>query len=559
MTALNAGAVPLAVRVKNNRYDGLLTGYLHGAPKFTKTDPGGMRAASFTVDQRQGFRSDMIQPYSRIYIYNTRNGNTVFEGDISHPGRSITQDGPLFEVQVEGPVERLNDWSGPRIYVDRDMQAWVKNPATSNTSTTVETGDDRGGSGLDALTLSFQTEVHVETNYRCEAIYSRIAEAGQTIGRFDYTDDGGHTSGDPGWQVRTLLSTPSTVARTQTLNVSGHTSAPQNVTGNDWDHMFVQLIWTGGSSSTGSSGNDIVWVSIRGLVVVARTKLKDGTNKTTGYSNAVTADQVWEDMLGSSLLSNAFDGPNASIDLGTGAFIYQLAYPDGVTPMQIADDLMTYEPGCTYLVGPSNPLTGKYTIEWISRPNSVRYEAMVWTDEYQGGTQAVDQYNEVAARWKTPVGNIRMTVATQTIPEMDAAGRKRRYFQDLGTVLGDASNVTTANNTVLQDHRYPKNGGRLKIARPIVDLFTGRRVDPSEIEPGYMMRLAGIAPSPDAINASQPNGSTVCRIVNVDYDGTTNSADLDLDAVPYSMARAIRNAKPRPLPPRFLRRPEIPH
>lgn len=544
----------LAVRVKNARYDGLLDGYLHDAPKVTKTDPGGFRSASFAVDQRLGYRSDMIQPYSRIYIYNKRNGNTVFEGDIGHPSRSVTQEGPLFEVRVDGPVERLNDWSGSRIYVDRDLQAWIKT-ATANTATTVEAVEDRGGSGLDSLTLAFPTETHVDLNSRAEAGYYRIREAGQTIGRFDYTDDGGHTSGSPGWQVRTIITPPSTVARTQTLDIGGHTSSPQNVTGNDWDTAYVQLIWTSGSSNTGTADN--VWVSIRGLVVVVRTKLKDGTDKTTGYVNAVTADQVWEDMLGSELLSNAFDGPNATVDLGTSAFIYQLAYPDGVTPLQIADDLMTYEPGCTYLTGPSNPVNGKYSLKWISRPNSVRYEAMVWTDEYVGGTQDVDQYNEVAARWKTPIGNIRMTVATQSIPEMDAAGRKRRYFHDLGTVLGDATNVTTANNAVLQDHRYPKNGGRLTISRPIVDLFTGRRVEPCEIEPGYMIRLAGVAPSPDSINASQPNGSTVCRIVTTDYDGGSNSVALDLDAVPYSMARAIRNAKPRPLPPRFLRRPEI--
>jgi hypothetical protein len=525
----------------------MLTGYLRGAPRFTKADPGGFKSASFVVDQKLGYRTDIIQPYSRIYIYNQRNGDCVFEGDVSHPGRSVSADGALLEVQVD--CDRLNDWSGARIYVDRDMQAWAKT-STSVVATNVEVGEDRGGSGLDSLTLAFPTDLHVENNHRCEAGYYRIREAGQTIGRFDYTDDGGHTSGDPGWQVRTILTPPSTVARTQTLNVGGHTSAPQNVTGSDWNTMYVQLIWTSGSSSTGSSGNDIVWVSIRGLVVVARTKLKDGTTKTTGYSNAVTAQQVWEDMLGD-MLADSFDGPNARVDVGAGTFIYQLAYPDGVTCQQIADDLMTYEPGMTYLIGPSSPTNDKFTLKWITRSDSVRYEAMVWADEHTGGIQAVDQYNEVVARWKTPIGNLRMTTATQSIPEMDAAGRIRRYFHDLGTVQGDADNVTTANNTVLQEHRYPKNTGRLRINRPIVDLHTGRRVQPFEIEPGYMIRLVGINPSPDALNTSlTPNGSTICRIVTNDYDGSANAADLDLDAVPYSMAQAIRVARHRRLPKR---------
>lgn len=378
--------IPLAVRIRNDRYDGMLTGFLHGAPRLRYEDPGGFKSGSFVVSQKLGFRSDLVQPYSRAYFYNTLNGDCVAEGDVTHPGKSVSDDGALLEVQVDGGMERLNDWSGSRIYVDRDMQAWTKT-TTSNTATAVEVGDDRGGSGLDSLTLAFPTELHVETNDRCEAGYYRIREAGQTVARFDYTDDGGHTSGSPGWQVRTIITPPSTVQRTQTLSVSGHTSSPQTVPGSDWDTMYVQLIWTGVASNTGTI--DHVWVSIRGLVVVARTKLKDGTNKTTGYQNFVTADVVWEDMLGSEMLNTAIDGPTARVDAGAGVFIWQLAYPDGATPQQIADDLMKYEPGMTYVVGPSTPTNDKYTFTWYTRSDSVRYEAMVWTDEHTGGIQPV--------------------------------------------------------------------------------------------------------------------------------------------------------------------------
>jgi len=125
-------------------------------------------------------------------------------------------------------------------------------------------------------------------------------------------------------------------------------------------------------------------------------------------------------------------------------------------------------------------------------------------------------------------------------------GRTRRFFHDLGSVLGDATNVTTANATVMQDHRYPKNTGRVRISRPIVDLWTGRTVQPYEIEPACLIRLVGAEPSLDALNTSlTPNGSTVCRIVNTDYDGDSNAVDLDLDDVPYSMAQAIRVARAR--------------
>ena len=162
MTALNASTVPIAVRVKNARYDGMLTGYIHGAPKFTKTDPGGFRAGSFTVSSRLGFRSDMIQPYSRIYFYNKRNGDCIFEGDVSHPGRSIGDTGEILEVNVEGGVERLNDWSGGRIFVDRDMTAYRKS-GDSVSAANIDPGEDRGGSGTDALNLAFPGDLTAST------------------------------------------------------------------------------------------------------------------------------------------------------------------------------------------------------------------------------------------------------------------------------------------------------------------------------------------------------------------------------------------------------------
>lgn len=554
MTALNASTVPLAVRIKNARYDGLVTGYLHGGVKFTKTDPGGFRSASFVVDQRLGFRSDMIQPYSRVYIFNKRNGDTVWEGDVTHPGRSITTNGPLLDVNVEGGVERLNDWSGPRIYVDRDMTAWPKNTGPSIVSTNVDVGEDRGGSGLDALTLAFPMDTHVELNHRVEAIYTRLVESGQGVGRIDYSWDTGNTHAS--WLTRTLVSAPSTVVRSNAANVAGGSSGAvtvDDVAGGvipaGAQYAFLQFIWTGGSSGTGTSGNDIVWSSIKGLVIVARMQMKDGTWRSTGYNNGVTAVKVWEDMLGS-FLASTFDGPNAQLDAGGGYDILQFAFPDGITAMGIADELMKYEPKCTYLVGPSNPTTGKYSLTWLQRSTVPRYEFIVGTDEHSGGVQPADQYNEVVSRWKTPIGNIRFTTSTQSIPEMNAAGRTRRFFQDLGEVTGDSTNATAANASVLEEHRYPSNGGRVRVQREVVDLYTGRRVQPYEIEPGYLCRVVGVDPSPDALNATESNGASVCRIVATDYNADDHAADIDLDSVPWSMFRAIAAAaKPtRPLP-----------
>lgn len=557
MTALNASTVPLAVRIRNTRVDQLITGYLHGAPKFQKADPGGFKSASFIVDQRLGFRSDIIQPYSRVYFYNKRNGDCVFEGDVSHPGRSMGGDGALLDVSVEGGAARLNDWSGQRIFIDRDFQAWsLTNTATVGSQ--ADPGEDRGGSGSDALTLAMPNSMHVETNSRAEVGYYRIREAGQELGSFNYAWDGGHTSGSPGWLVRAITSPPSTLVRTQVLNVGG-SGGSIAVIGTAFvagtNVAYMQLIWTGAASSTAAT--DITWASMLRVIIQCRYMLKDGVTFMAGgdYDDYSTAVKVINDLLGT-VLTATFDGANAQIDVGTGYQIRQLAYPNGVTPQQVLDDLTTFEPGCTYIVGPSTPGVDKYSFKWMSRPNVIRYEFVTWADDYSAGAQPTDQYNEAVTRWKSPSGLAKTLTTTQTVPEMTAMGHTRRYFQDLGDSVSDLDNAAQANASVLADHRYPQNGGQVTVSRPVVDLFTGRRVEPFDIEPGYLCRIVGVNPSPDALNATDRNGSTVCRIVATDYDADSHSVSITLDSMPWSMFRAIAGTKKNNRPSLWARFPK---
>lgn len=549
MTATST--VPLAVRVSNARVDQMITGYIHGSIQFQKADPGGFKSASFVVSQRLGYRSDLIMPYSRIYIMDMQSGDVVFEGDVSHPGRSVSDDGALLEVQVDGGMERLNDWSGPRIYCDSDFTAWARNTATSHTAGTVDAGADRGGSGKDSLLVGLSSETHVETNYRSEAVYSRIAEAGQQLGRINYSWDAGLDSGS--WFIRLLVSSPSTVARSNPAALAGATTSAAYV-GPSWTagatYAFLQFIWTGGSSNTGTT--DVTWASIMDLTVVAYLWLKDGTRRLgSNHNDSVKATHVIEDLLGDpEILAPIFDGPNAQLDVGGNVDIKQLIFPDGITPMGILDELMKFEPSCTYMVGPSNPLNDKYSLTWMSRSTTVRYEFIIWTDSYSGGAQSVDQYDQVVSRWRTPIGNLRFTVDTQSIPEMTAVGRHRRYFQDLGQITGNAASASVANQTVMLDHRFPRNGGQIKVQRDVVDLFTGCKVAPYQIEPGYLARVVGVNPSVDTLNNSPRNGSTVCQIVNTSYDSSDNSATVDLDAQPWSVFKAIAAAAKKATPQR---------
>lgn len=546
MTALNSSLSRLAVRLRNGRYDGMVTGWIHGAVRFQKADPGGFISASFVLDQRLGFRSDMVQAYSRCYVMDKATGEVVFEGDITNPGRSIGDTGFLYEIQVDGPAKGvLGDWSNSRIYVDRDLEPH-KLASGATIGTTAEKAENRAGTADDALILGFPNSFHVETNAQVETRYDRIVEAGQYVGYINYRWDAGITNAS--WIIRAIGSPPSVVVRTQTANTSGSGLSGVNVSGSDYTKVYFQFQWTSSPSSTGTG--DVVWASIMDLVIVARVRDKNGTWQLSGYGDGVSAARVIGDLLGDpAILSAQFDSANARIDLGAAYAITQLAYPDGVQVPQILDDLMKFEPACTYYCGASNPLNDKYSFAWIERSRLVRYEAMLMSDVHETGAQEADQYNRAVARWRTPIGQLRVTATTQSIPAMTAAGRTRTFFQDLSNTVGSLANATQANLSVLGDHQYPDNSGTLTIAREVVDLFTGRRVQPYEIEPGYMIRLVGINPYPDAINYTAPNGGTVCRIVTTDYDGSSNSVSLNLDGVPLSLMQAIRNTRTNRKPP----------
>lgn len=541
MSSWSAQEVPVAVRVRNGHYDGLITGYLAGGVQFTKADPGNFQSASFVVNQRMGFRSDMIQPYSRVYFYNKRNGDTIWEGDVTHPGRSFSADGALMQVQVDGSMERLNDWSGTRVYVDTSFEGWEKN-TTSITSTEVLAGDDRGGSGAQALTLAFPMNTHVDTNFRCEAIYRRIDDSGQQLGLINYSWDAGLTNGS--WLIRLLVSPGVTVARTNTANVAGGPGSLAYV-GPSWTApksiAFLQLLWNSSSSSTGNTA-DVVWAGIMDLNVTAYLWLKDGTRR-AGVDHAVYVDapMVIQDLLGDpGILWPTFDSVNARIDTGDGVQVDHFVFPDGTTAKGVLDELLKYETSCMYLCGASSWSSDKFSFKWVAKSFTPRYEAYTWIDEHSTGNQPTEQYNRAVTRWRDKTGLVKATVSTINVPEMTAVGRTRTYFQDLSNVSGSVSNVLIANTQALVTHQTPKNGGTVTIAREIVDLATGRRVQPYEIEIGEMIRISGAEPHPQALlEGNDTDGERIFRIVTASYNSDSNSVDLELDTEALSLGDAV--------------------
>jgi hypothetical protein len=68
---------------------------------------------------------------------------------------------------------------------------------------------------------------------------------------------------------------------------------------------------------------------------------------------------------------------------------------------------------------------------------------------------------------------------------------------------------------------------------------TGRQVAPWEIRPGRLIRLRGVMPHTDSLNATARNGITVFRVKSVEFNAADYTAHLELDAFAPSIVRAL--------------------
>jgi len=247
-----------------------------------------------------------------------------------------------------------------------------------------------------------------------------------------------------------------------------------------------------------------------------------------------------------------FDGAVADSDSGSKSWTQSPAYDvTGVTTVQFQyirdsslgggsnavwiDDVSFEVPDASY----SQVTTNKYRFEWVQLPTTVRYEVDV-IDGYESQGSSDGLYNQVTVRYQDDNDIQRTITRTAPCPDLDAAGLTRTGQLDLGMELGcgaqeDAERV---GDQWLAEHTYAPNAGRLRVARPIRDLETGRMVMPWEIRPG-LIRVRNVLPRPDVLNASARDGVTIFRIIGCDYSASDGAATLELDSRPNSLSQML--------------------
>jgi hypothetical protein len=539
--------VPLSVRLRTSVQDVHITSEIDDLT-FGSTSPGGYDTCTLTLHRPLTFTPGELTLFARLYVYDA-NG-VVWEGRMQDPGRTAGADGEVYQVAAVGGVAHLQDRTQPYIVIDTSLERLEpRQSATEHPK--AEHRVDEDALGNPALWLVGPTGTSWVTSKTNTMAYPHIRNAGQKLGSYSVAGDCGKITAGT-WKWQTITRSPAgvgTVDRNLDLTTAGIVGSVR-VVGTSFpdgdDQLELRLQQSGAATQVPDDG---IWCIFAHFTVTTKLLDRTGTERSlavTGFNyhaDYVLADEVVEDLLGR--LLPEYDGRNATVATGTYQ-IDQMAYPDGVTPAQVLDDLMGFEGTYTYHVWESNPDNDLFKFEWLLWPLTVRYEADI-IDGFSAPASGNTIYNKVRVRYRDARGNVRTQGATATVPALTAAGFDRTAFIDLGDQVSSQANALRAGQQFLTEHAFPVNAGRLTVARRIVDLQTGRMVDPWEIRAGSLIRVRGVESYPDALNRTGRDGLTVFKIAATSYSAADASATLDLDSYAPSVARTLAFLASRPL------------
>lgn len=511
--------------------------------EFTNIENGGYGSGSFTL-QRPISRTEFLT-YTDVLVFDGRTARQVAGGRILTPGRSASDQGEVANVAFlgEGPAA-MGAVERPYFLIDQTMDHFVMASRTTtgmdyNTSPYPNSSTPEDASLLmdtkDGATILENAELVIVNRLaqRCGMLFGGIGyrhKEGQSTVNWRararmYSNDlsGWDTVDDDAWDT--------TISSRAVRTVNG-AFTNKAVAGFQWKRLNSDDVAVAGT-----------WSAFRDWKARAQLYGTDGVLRTIGYTNEyVLAGEAFVDWCVRNCPT--FDMEHANVTPGTYEFD-QLSWPDGIDGMAFMDELLSMEQGLMWGVYEKQG-NGLFRTELIERSTQVRYELST-RDGYDEAAPADDLFNVVYVLWTSPAGKPQMTRVPSTgvadVPDLDARGGvPQSKVLTMGDEVGSASQATQRGQEFLDAHATVPNGGTLTISggRRIRDNYTGRLIAPWEIEPGYVGRIRGLSPRPDTLNPNgAPNGSTLVRIVSMNWSDSRSTAQLQLDAYPVDQYHMI--------------------
>lgn len=523
--------IPISVRLANSNADVLLVDEVRDV-SFRSVVPGGFASATVTLSRSLTVESPDLALYTRMYIYDTRSGDTLWEGRIEDPGRSARADGEMFDVTAVGPSAHARDEYFPYLPIDTSVNHYVKFGGSLKSGSVHSETDsvDRPG-----VRTQFAAGALAGEDTYVAARTLRVYGAGLSLGSVRATAVGGADATGT-WSMDLYIYGP---ADAELAESNGLTLTPTSYyaeVGTDFTAgqtmPFFRLTRTGASATP---GDDLAHVFWRDIVVRATMVDEEGTPLTDYSATYVTSSQIIQDLIGSH--TSQYDGRDAYIEVTSEQHTH-FAYPEGTTVWDVLSDIMTLEGAYYWAAWETVPTSGLWRFEFRPWPTSVRYEASI-IDGWTSPGSATDLYNKVIVTYVDPVGNDQVITRTSEVEALTQEGLTRTALIDLGSEIGTEDAAILAGDNYLAEHQYPSKNGRLTIARAVLDYDRGMMVEPWHIRPGGLIRVRGVSANPGALTAEGRDGSTVFRIVAVNFRASDGSMELELDSDAYSTSQAI--------------------
>lgn len=516
---------PLTVRISNARADQHVTRRIADL-EFTSTAPGGFEGASFELADPIDIDDPLLALESRVYVYDTRSAEVCWEGKLTDSGRSFSDSGETWQLTALGPKSHASARFRPYVVIDRTLDRWIRiNNAWP--ALTAEVTSNPVDSTNDKCLLFTFPRVAVDNTAQVSLYNGLYEDNGLVLGGFGYSYISGFSSANQ----ELLAIVNGTTYKNNAMNVAAASITPASVNGAGSfpypdSRLWLQLNRVSGGPTT--IINDNTWTCVYDLWT--RGMLYDKTGATiTGagtYTNAyVLAHEVVADLLGRFLVE--YDGAGATLPVTTYQ-IDQLAYPDGVRPADVLDDIALFSvPDRRWCAWESNA-AGKYRFEWDTW-GGVAYEASV-VDGFDSPGSSADLYNRVTVLGTDARGRQQSVRCSASVPALGSAIHEAEPI-DLGSEAYSTANAQRIGDQFLAEHAYPPNAGTLTVRRQILDLGKGRMVDPWQIRPGELIRVRGVNAHPDSLNnTSTRDGSTVFRLTGTSFRDSDRAATLALDS-----------------------------
>jgi hypothetical protein len=516
---------------------------LHVTPEvgdltYTSVDPGGYGTASVTLHRPLNLQPAELGAFGRLFVYDARSAETVWEGRVEDLGRTASTDGQIYSIGAVGMMAHAKDRTSPIIYVDTDPNSWIK--YVDLTHATLEVSEDDGFDP--GLVQRMPLGASVLAGKKTSALYKKLTYNGQKLARIAADHDGYTTTANFGFALAMQSDGSVNFVVPLTANLSTVAARSVGVITTHWALGRPRCCW---SSTTDSGATQTIsnnpldnWVTWRNIVVRATLFDQDGNEITAAANYGPRLRPGLRDRRGHARPDprrvrrrerphRHHQLPDRAARLPRRGVLRQeprrpAAARTGVHVARVGDQ-RRHRP--TSSSGGHSPPRCGTRPAWRTAPTS-RPRRPTCTTSCTPGTRA-------GTASRAPAGGRRRCRCSST------GGIRGARSWTSATTWAPPRTPTASGDQFLAEHAAPANTGRLTIARPIVDFTSGRWIQPWQIRPGELIRVRGLQPYVDALNRSTRDGYSVFKVVSVEYSTSTGAAVLELDRYTPTVARAL--------------------